>query len=76
MNLDIRLPIGLLFATLGALLVLYGVVTYFSQPSLYDRSLGINVNFWWGLVMVLFGATMTWLGRHGSVARPSSSETH
>ena len=30
MNLDIRLPIGLLFASLGALLAVFGLVTGFS----------------------------------------------
>jgi hypothetical protein len=68
MNLDIRLPIGLLFALLGALLALYGLATGFAQPTMYERSLEININLWWGLVMLLFGATMTWLGRRGAAA--------
>lgn len=71
MNLDIRLPIGLLFALLGALLAVYGVASHFTQPALYDRSLGININLWWGLVMFLFGAIMIGFGRRGSAARPS-----
>ena len=70
MNLDIRLPIGLLFVLLGGLLCAYGVFTFFSQPELYERSLGININFWWGLVLLLFGALMTWLGRRGAPNRP------
>ena len=73
MNLDIRLPIGLLFALLGGLMLLYGLVTHFTQPALYERSLGININFWWGLVMLLFGAGMIWLGRRGTAARPSET---
>jgi hypothetical protein len=73
MNLDIRLPIGLLFALLGGLILLYGLVTSFTQPKLYERSLGININVWWGLVMLLFGAGMIWLGRRGSSARPSEN---
>ena len=73
MNLDIRLPIGLLFATLGGLILLYGLVTYFTQPALYERSLGININFWWGLVMLLFGSGMIWLGRRGTTPRPSKT---
>jgi hypothetical protein len=70
MNLDIRLPIGLLFVILGALLLLYGLATYFTQPAIYDRSLGININFWWGLVLLGFGGSMTYFGRKS--ARPSS----
>jgi hypothetical protein len=73
MNLDIRLPIGLLFAFLGGLILLYGLVTSFTQPAIYKHSLGININFWWGLVMLLFGAGMIWLGRRGTTPRPSKT---
>ena len=79
MNLDIRLPIGLLFASLGALLAVFGLVTGFSDSALYDRSLGININLWWGLVLVIFGAIMIWLGRTGHITQspetPSSKGT-
>lgn len=63
MGLDIRTPIGSLFAILGVLLVGYGLV---SDSSIYQRSLGINVNLWWGGVLLAFGAVMLWLGRGGS----------
>jgi hypothetical protein len=59
-NLDIRLPIGLLFAILGGLLAGYGAV---GDRAIYQRSLGININLWWGLVMLAFGAIMIGLGR-------------
>jgi len=55
MRLDIRLPIGALFTLLGLLLTGYGI---FSDPSIYRRSLGINVNLYWGAVMLLFGIAM------------------
>jgi hypothetical protein len=55
MSLDLRLPIGLLFLLLGALLGAYGLV---SDPAIYAVSLGININLWWGLVMMAFGAVM------------------
>jgi hypothetical protein len=55
MSLDLRVPIGLLFGLLGALLALYGL---FSDPAIYQASLGINVNLWWGLVLALFGGAM------------------
>ena len=60
MRLDIRLPIGLLFTLLGILLMAYGVV---SDPAIYQRSLGINVNLGWGAVMGVFGGTMWFFGR-------------
>ncbi|HEY8900493.1 MAG TPA: hypothetical protein VIM61_08775 [Chthoniobacterales bacterium] len=55
MGLDIRLPIGLMFSLIGLLMTGYGLVT---PAALYERSLGINVNLWWGIVLVLFGAWM------------------
>ncbi len=55
MNLDLRIPIGLLFGLLGVLLTGYGLV---SDPADYTRSLGINVNLWSGVAMLLFGLAM------------------
>lgn len=60
MHLDIRVPIGFLFSAIGLLLVFYGA---FSESSLYDRSLGINVNLWWGGALLVFGAAMLFLSR-------------
>jgi len=57
MGLDIRLPIGMMFSLLGALLAIYGVATG-SDSDLYKSSLDLNVNFWWGLVLFAFGAVM------------------
>ena len=56
MGLDIRLPIGMMFSLLGALLVIYGLAT--GSTDIYASSLGLNVNLWWGLVLFLFGAVM------------------
>jgi hypothetical protein len=55
MLLDLRFPMGLLFSVLGALLAGYGVI---SDPTVYQASLGINVNLWAGLAMLLFGIAM------------------
>lgn len=65
MNLDLRLPIGLMFSIFGALLVLFGLV---SDRAIYTRSLGINVNLWWGLVLLVFGFIMLGLARRGRSA--------
>jgi putative Mn2+ efflux pump MntP len=62
MKLDLRLPIGLMFSTFGVLLTLYGLV---SDRSIYQRSLGVNVNLWWGLVLLLFGLVMLFYGLRG-----------
>jgi hypothetical protein len=56
MDLDVRLPIGLMFSVFGLLLGGFGLV---SDPAIYAaHSLGINVNLDWGLVLLAFGATM------------------
>jgi hypothetical protein len=55
MNLDIRIPIGLMFAVIGVIMVIFGLV---SDPKIYERSLGINVNVVWGCVLVVFSAFM------------------
>jgi hypothetical protein len=59
---DIRLPIGGLFLTLGAILTVYGIATR-SDVELYARSGNIAINLWWGLVMLVFGALMFFFGR-------------
>jgi hypothetical protein len=61
-GLDIRIPIGGMFAIFGAIVTVYGL---FSDPAIYECSLGININLWWGLVMFAFGAfmlIMAWRG--------------
>jgi hypothetical protein len=55
MSLDLRLPIGLMFAIFGVMLVIFGLV---SDTAIYARSLGINVNLWWGAVLLAFGLVM------------------
>ncbi len=55
MNLDLRLPIGLLFAIYGVILTGVG---FFGPAALTERSLGVNINLWWGLVMLGFGVAM------------------
>jgi hypothetical protein len=54
-SLDIRLPIGGLFTVLGLILAGFGLATV-DEPSRYARSFSVNVNLWWGLVMLAFGA--------------------
>lgn len=61
MGLDIRLPMGLMFSVLGLILAIYGAITQFAKKEIYDRSLGINVNLLWGLVIFAFGVFMLFL---------------
>jgi hypothetical protein len=55
MNFDLRLPLGIIFSLFGVILVTYGLV---SDPAIYIRSLGFNVNLDWGLVLLAFGLLM------------------
>ena len=64
MQLDIRLPMGLLFLLLGIILVVYG---FTSDPAIYvQHSLGQNVNLLWGAIFALFGGVMLFLSRKKS----------
>jgi hypothetical protein len=55
-QLDVRLPMGLLFLILGVILVGYGLT---ADPAIYARhSLGQNVNLFWGAIFTLFGTIM------------------
>jgi hypothetical protein len=65
MGLDIRWPIGLMFSLIGAMLVLFGLATG-SNADIYKHSLGINVNLYWGLLLVAFGATMLTMAWRGT----------
>ena len=57
MGLDIRYPIGLMFSIIGILVGVYGWLTG-SNKELYQRSLDININLVWGIVLLVFGAWM------------------
>ena len=63
MILDLRIPMGLMFTLVGAILVAFGLAT--NGSPIYAASLGINANLWWGLVLLAFGLTMYLLGRRG-----------
>ena len=57
---DLRRPLGWLFSTLGILLVIAGLR---ATPAADARSLGININLIWGVVMIAFALVCLWLAR-------------
>ncbi len=73
-SFDIRLPIGGLFTVLGLVVGGYGLATN-ADAARYAVSLGVNINLWWGLVMLVFGVLLlvaaSRTGRAAS-ARPST----
>jgi uncharacterized membrane protein YidH (DUF202 family) len=57
MGIDVKLPIGLMFAILGLLLTIYGITTW-SNETMYVKSFGININLWSGIMMLVFGVVL------------------
>ena len=54
--MDLRLPIGIIFTLYGFILIGYGIFT--RSSAIYEKSLGINVNIWWGCLLLVFGLVM------------------
>ncbi len=50
--LDLKLPIGCLLSAYGVLLGVYGLLT---KKEMYAKSLGLNLNLVWGVLMLLIG---------------------
>jgi len=63
---DARISIGMIFTLIGTVLAAYGVATR-DQAQLYVKSLGINANLWWGLVLLVLGILILTLGRRGQI---------
>jgi hypothetical protein len=55
MGLDIRLPIGIIFTIYGVMLIIYSLV---ADPAIFVSSLGVNIDLWWGVAMLVFGMIM------------------
>jgi hypothetical protein len=64
-GIDIRVPIGLMFLIVGAIIGIYGVMT--TGNEMYTiHSLGININLIWGVVLILFSLSMLGLAWNAS----------
>lgn len=62
MNLDVRIPLGMMFSLTGTILMAFGLATR-NQAEVLTRGLGINVDLWWGAVLLVFGLVVLTLGR-------------
>ena len=67
MGLDIRLPIGLMFAIIGVVLAIFGLL---ADADVYARSLGYNVNLWWGSILFVFGVLFIYYGSRPARRQP------
>jgi hypothetical protein len=72
MGFDIRMPIGYLFTIYGAMLVLFGLFT--ANADMYRRSPGININLWWGAVLLIFGLLMALAARKWQTQIPQATK--
>lgn len=61
---DPRISMGMLFTLIGTILMAFGLSTR-SSADLYIKSLGIDANLWWGLILLVFGIAVLTLGRRG-----------
>ena len=68
--MDIRVPVGAIFAIYGVLLTIYGFASADVEPRHMIGSL--NVNLWDGLGMLVFGVVLLVLARR-SPTRPRST---
>ena len=62
MHLDLRIPAGMMFSITGSVLTALGVATR-NRADLYVRSMGVDVNLWWGIALLFFGLIVLSLGR-------------
>ena len=63
---DLRISIGMLFTLIGTVLTAFGLATR-SNADVYAKSMGIDANLWWGLVLLVFGILVLTLGRRGQM---------
>ena len=70
--MDIRLPVGAIFAIYGVLLIVYG----FASGDIEARHMinGLNVNVWAGSGMLVFGLFMLFLARRSPTGPRSTAD--
>ena len=70
---DARITIGMMFTLIGTILAAFGLATR-DQAGVYAKSLAINANLWWGLVLLAFGLVVMFMGRRGQTRLEKSKE--
>jgi hypothetical protein len=63
---DARITIGMMFTLIGTILAAFGLGTR-NNLMAYEKSLGINANLWWGLVLLVFGVIVLLIGRSSQI---------
>ncbi len=65
-DIDARIAVGMFFTLTGTILAAFGLSTR-TQIDVYAKSLGIDANLWWGLLLLAFGIVMLAFGRRGQI---------
>ena len=73
MGLDLRWPIGLMFTLFGLMLSITGLFEA-SNAEMWKPSLGINIDLWWGLLLLVFGVFMLAMAKKGAKSTSQPSE--
>lgn len=72
MGLDIRLPIGLMFTLIGALLTGYGIFNRAAAVTTVDGQT-VPIDLIWGIVLLVFGLLMLFGALTGRKNNPPSA---
>lgn len=64
MEIDLRIPMGMMFSMAGAVLLAFGLATR-NRADMFAKSFGWNVDLYWGTVVLVFGLAVLALGRRG-----------
>ncbi len=70
---DPRISMGMAFTLIGTILTAFGLATRTSMDA-YAKSMGIDANLWWGLVLLVFGIVALMLGRRGQTKLEKAKE--
>lgn len=76
--MDIRIPIGLLFSVIGAIIAAWGALggdTAKLPARLGPDMAAINMNLWWGLVLLAFGLLMLGISACASCCKKKDGDT-
>jgi hypothetical protein len=71
---DPRILLGMMFTLVGTILTAFGLSTR-TNADVYTKSLGIDANLWWGLVLLMLGIVALTLGRRGQARLENAAGT-
>ena len=57
--IDLRLPIGIFFILVGIIMTVYSIISPAYIPHIKES---INIDLYWGIVLLIFGIPMTLFG--------------